>query len=87
MNKTELVNMMAEKAGITKVDAKKALEAFICAATDALRNGENISLVGFGTFTTTQRPAHKGRNPRSGEDIMIAPKTVVKFKGSANLLK
>lgn len=87
MNKAELVNVMAEKAGLTKVDAKKALDAFICAATDAIRKGERISLVGFGTLSTTKRPARKGRNPQSGAEIMIAAKTVVKFKASADLVK
>ena len=87
MNKAELVNVMAEKAGLTKVDAKKALDAFICAATDAVRNGERISLVGFGTLSTIKRPARNGRNPQTGAKITIAPKTVVKFKASADLVK
>ncbi len=87
MNKAELVNVMAEKAGLTKVDAKKALDAFLCAATDSIRKGERISLVGFGTFSTTKRPARKGRNPQTGKEIMIAPKTVVRFKASADLVK
>ena len=71
MNKADLVNVIAQKAGMTKVDAKKALEAFMEASAEALRNGERISLVGFGTFSTSKHPARKGRNPRTGEEIMI----------------
>ncbi len=87
MNKAELVSIMAEKAGMTKVDAKKALEAFMEASSEALQNGDRISLVGFGTFSTTKHPARKGRNPKTGAEIMIPEKTVVKFKAGAELLK
>ena len=87
MNKAELVNVMAEKAGLTKVDAKKALDAFLNAAAGAIRKGDRISLVGFGTFSTTKRPARKGRNPQTGKEIMIPAKKVVKFKASADLVK
>ncbi|MBE6336287.1 MAG: HU family DNA-binding protein [Lentimicrobiaceae bacterium] len=87
MNKAELVNVIAEKAGMTKVDAKKAVEAFIEASTEALKKGDRISLVGFGTFSTTKHPARKGRNPQTGQEIMIAERTVVKFKAGAELCK
>ena len=87
MNKAELVNVIAEKAGMTKVDAKKAVEAFIEASTEALKKGYRISLVGFGTFSTTKHPARKGRNPHTGQEIMIAERTVVKFKAGAELCK
>lgn len=87
MNKAELVNVIAEKAGMTKVDAKKAVEAFIEASTEALKKGDRISLVGFGTFSTTTHPARKGRNPQTGQEIMIAERTVVKFKAGAELCK
>lgn len=87
MNKAELVDVIAQKAGMTKVDAKKALEAFVEATTETLHNGDRISLVGFGTFSTTKHPARKGRNPRTGEEIVIAEKTVVKFKAGAELVK
>ena len=87
MNKAELVNVMAEKAGLTKVDAKKALDAFLCAATGAIRKGERISLVGFGTFSTTKRPARKGRNPQTGKEITIAASKAPKFKACALLKK
>ena len=87
MNKAELVKVIAEKAGMTKVDAKKAIEAFMEASADALKKGERISLVGFGTFSTCKYPARKGRNPQTGQEIMIAEKTVVKFKAGEELIK
>jgi DNA-binding protein HU-beta len=87
MNKAELVSEIAAKAELTKVDAKKALDAFISTVSEAVRKGERISLVGFGTLSTTKRPARKGRNPQTGKEIMIAPKTVVKFKSSSDLVK
>ncbi len=86
MNKAELVSVIAEKAGLTKVDAKKALEAFMDASTEALQKGDRISLVGFGTFSTVKHPARKGRNPQTGQEITIAEKTVVKFKAGAELV-
>ena len=87
MNKAELVSIMAEKAGMTKVDAKKALEAFMEASAEALQKGDRISLVGFGTFSTSNHPARKGRNPKTGAEIIIPEKTVVKFKAGAEFLK
>ena len=87
MNKADLVSIMAEKAGMTKVDAKKALEAFMEASAEALQKGDRISLVGFGTFSTSNHPARKGRNPKTGAEIIIPEKTVVKFKAGAELLK
>lgn len=86
MNKAELINAIAEKAGMTKVDAKKALEGFIEATGCALKKGDRISLVGFGTFSTAKRAARTGRNPQNGKSIKIPAKTVVKFKAGANLL-
>ncbi len=87
MNKADLVNVIAQKAGMTKVDAKKALEAFMEASAEALHNGERISLVGFGTFSASKYPARKGRNPQTGQEILIPEKTVVKFKAGAELAK
>jgi len=87
MNKNDLVNVMAEKTGLTKVDVKKALDAFISAAGEAIKNGERISLVGFGTVVPTVRPARMGRNPKTGKDIMIGERKVVKYKPSDLLLK
>ena len=86
MNKTELVEKIAAGAGITKVDAKKALEAAVAAVKDALVAGDKVSLIGFGTFGINERPAREGVNPSSKEKITIAAKKVVKFKAGAELV-
>ena len=85
MNKTELVNAIAEKAQISKVDAKKAVDAFVSTVTDALAEGDKIALVGFGTFSVSQKAARKGVNPATGATIEIAAKNVAKFKPGAEL--
>jgi DNA-binding protein HU-beta len=85
MNKTELVNAIAEKAEISKADAKKALDAFVSTVTDALKEGDKIALVGFGTFSVSQKAARKGVNPATGATIEIAAKKVAKFKPGAEL--
>lgn len=85
MNKTELVNAIAEKAQISKADAKKALDAFVSTVTDALAEGDKIALVGFGTFSTSEKAARKGINPATGATIEIAAKKVAKFKPGAEL--
>ena len=87
MNKVELINAVSEKAGMTKVDARKAVDAMIDAAKEELKKGGKIALVGFGTMGVTERPARQGRNPRTGKSIKIAAKKVVKFKAASNLLK
>ena len=87
MNKVELINAVAEKAGMTKVDARKAIDAVIDAATEELKKDGKIGLVGFGTMSVSVRPARQGRNPRTGKTIKIAAKKVVKFKPASNLLK
>ena len=87
MNKVELINAMAEKAGMTKVDARKALDALMDVAKNELKKDGKIALVGFGTLASAKRPARQGRNPRTGKTIKIAAKKVVKFKAAANLLK
>lgn len=86
MNKTDLTNKIAAGSGLSKVDAKKALDAAIEAVSEALKAGDKVSLVGFGTFATVVKPAHQGKNPRTGEVIEIAEKTVVKFKAGSDLL-
>lgn len=86
MNKAELINAIAEKAGLTKVDAKKALEGFIATTQEALKKGDRVALVGFGSFSVAKRSARTGRNPRSGKTINIPAKNVVKFKAGANLI-
>ena len=85
MNKTELVEKIAAGAGISKVDAKKALDAAIVAVKDALIAGDKISLVGFGTFSVNERPAREGINPATKAKIQIAAKKVAKFKAGAEL--
>lgn len=85
MNKAQLITAMAEEAGITKVDAKKALDAFVKVAADALANGDKIALVGFGSFSVARKPARTGRHPRTGSTIRIAPRSVCKFRPGAEL--
>jgi DNA-binding protein HU-beta len=85
MNKTELVEKIAESAGISKGDAKKALDATVAAIKDALVAGEKVSLIGFGTFSVNERPAREGINPATKEKITIAAKKVAKFKPGAEL--
>ena len=87
MNKTDLIDAMANGAGISKADAKKALNAAIDAITSALKNDERVALVGFGTFSTSTRAARKGRNPQTGAEIDIPAKKVVKFKAGLELSK
>ena len=85
MNKAELIDAMAKGAGLTKADAKKALEAFVDAISKALKKNDRVALVGFGSFSVAKRAARKGRNPQSGKEIKIAAKKVVKFKPGADL--
>ena len=72
---------------MTKVDARKAIDALLDVAKEELKKDGKIALVGFGTLATSNRPARQGRNPRTGKTIKIAAKKVVKFKAAANLLK
>lgn len=85
MNKAELIESMAAEAGITKADAKRALDAFVVSTEKALKKGDRVALVGFGSFSVSKRAARKGRNPQTGKEIKIAAKKVVKFK-AGNLL-
>ncbi|MFT4679412.1 MAG: DNA-binding protein HU-beta [Flavobacteriales bacterium] len=85
MNKAELIDSMAGSAGISKADAKKALDAFIDTTADALKKGDRVALVGFGSFSVSERAARKGRNPQTGKEITIQAKKVVKFKAGADL--
>jgi DNA-binding protein HU-beta len=87
MNKAQLIDAMAAAAKITKVDAKKALDGFIVATSNALKKGDRVALVGFGSFSISKRAARKGRNPQTGKVISIAAKKVVKFKAGAELAK
>ena len=85
MNKTELVEKIAAGAGLSKLDSKKALEATIAAIKDALVAGDKVALVGFGTFSVSERPAREGINPATKEKIKIAAKKVAKFKPGQEL--
>lgn len=85
MNKTELIEKIAEGSGLAKTDAKKALEATLEALKGALVAGDKIALVGFGTFSVSERPAREGINPATKEKIQIAAKKVAKFKAGAEL--
>ena len=87
MNKAELVEAIASEAKLTKADAKKALDAFVSATSKALKKGDRIALVGFGSFSVAKRAARKGRNPQTGKEIKIAAKKVVKFKAGSELAK
>lgn len=80
MNKTELVKAIAEGAGINQAQAKLALEATTAAIEKALVNGDDVQLIGFGTFAVKNVPAREGINPATKEKIQIAAKNVVKFK-------
>lgn len=85
MNKTELVNAIAAGAELTKADAKKALDATLNAIAGALKEGDKVALLGFGTFSVNERPARTGINPATKEKIEIAAKKVVKFKAGSEL--
>ncbi len=85
MNKTDLTNSIAEKAGLSKVESKKALDAVLASIGEALKEGDKVSLIGFGTFSVTERSARQGINPLTKQPINIEAKKVVKFKAGADL--
>lgn len=85
MNKADFINAVADKAGMTKADAERAVEAVFGVVKGALKAGDNISLVGFGTFTVRTRAARTGRNPRTGETIEIKASKVPAFKAGKGL--
>lgn len=87
MNKTDLVSSIAKKTGLSKSKSNEVVDAFVSAVTESLSNGEKVTLVGFGTFTTSQRDARKGRNPKTGEVINISAKKVARFKAGSDLSK
>lgn len=87
MNKAELIESMAAEAGMTKADAKRALDAFVASTNKALKKGDRVALVGFGSFSVSKRAARTGRNPQTGKVIKIAAKKVVKFKAGSDLAK
>lgn len=85
MNKTQLVEKIAQQADLSKAKAAEALEAFIQTVTDNLSKNEEVSLVGFGTFTVSERAARAGRNPRTGEAIEIQASRLPKFRAGKTL--
>lgn len=86
MNKAELIEKIAAGAGLSKADAKRALDAFVSATTDELKKkGGRVALVGFGSFTVSKRAARTGRNPQTGKEIKIEAKNVVRFKSGNEL--
>jgi DNA-binding protein HU-beta len=85
MNKADLVNSISEQTGLTKTKSNQVLDVMTSIITETLSNGEKVTLVGFGTFTTTDRKARKGRNPKTGEVIEIPAKRVAKFKAGSSL--
>ena len=85
MNKQELIGAVAETAGLSRGDANKAVEAVFDTITSALKRGDEVRLVGFGTFTVTRRKASTGRNPRTGEPMSIKESSQPKFKAGKGL--
>jgi DNA-binding protein HU-beta len=85
MNKRELVDAIAQDAGLSKVDAENALNSFVSCVTAALAGGSNVQLIGFGTFSISARAARPGRNPKTGAAIQIEAKKVAKFKAGKAL--
>ena len=85
MNKTELVAAMAEQTQLSKKDAEAALKAFIDVVSEEMKKGEKVQLVGFGTFEVSERPAREGRNPRTGETMVIEASKTPKFKAGKAL--
>ena len=85
MNKTELVDAIAKRSSLTKVDSKKALDALLDAVQGALVKGDAVQLIGFGTFKVSARKARQGRNPRTGEVIKIAASKVPVFSACSAL--
>ena len=86
MNKTELVNAMAAKTGMTKVAAKAAMNACFAAIAEQLNKGEKVTLIGFGTFSVVKRKARTAKNPQTGKPVKVPAKKVAKFKAGSNLI-
>ncbi len=87
MNKGDLIKKMATDAKVNKTQAQAALNSFLAAASGALKKGEKVTLVGFGTFAVAKRSARKGRNPQTGKVISIPAKKVVRFRAGSELTK
>lgn len=85
MNKKELIDAMATKTGSSKADTERTVAALIEIISDTLKKGDSLSLPGFGSFEVRERPAHNGRNPRTGEQLKIAASRIPAFKAGAKL--
>lgn len=85
MNKTEFINAVAEKSGLSKVDAKKAVEAFVETVSSELKESGKVALLGFGSFSVAEKSARKGVNPKTKQPIEIPARKSVKFKAGAEL--
>lgn len=85
MNKSELIDVIAQETDVTKVKAGQFVDALIATVSSTLKKGEDLTLVGFGTFTTSKRAARKGRNPKTGEELNIKATTVAKFRAGKEL--
>lgn len=85
MNKTEFINAVSEKAGLSKVDAKKAVDAFVATVSNELKAGGKVALLGFGSFSVAEKAARKGVNPKTKEAINIPARKSVKFKAGSEL--
>ena len=85
MTKLEFIDAIAGKAGLTKADSARALDAFMGAVTETLKKGDKIALTGFGTFAVSKRAARDGRNPRTGEIVKIPARNSVSFKAGSKL--
>jgi len=87
MNKADLVNSIAKQTGLSKSKSSEVVDTFVSVVSESLSKGEKVTLVGFGTFTTSRREARRGRNPKTGEVINISAKTVARFKAGSDLSK
>jgi len=85
MNKTELIEKVANESNLSKSAAKQMVNSVFSTIAEAMKTGDKVSLPGFGTFSVAERTAREGRNPQSGEKIMISAKKIVKFKSGSNL--
>jgi len=85
MNKSQLIDAVALESGLTKVDARKAVDAFVKTTVEQLKQGEKLVLIGFGTFSVIERLARTGRNPQTGEALEIAKRKIIKFKAGSEL--
>lgn len=87
MNKTQFINAVAAEAGLSRADGKKAVEAMLKTISDEMKNGEKVSILGFGSFSVVEKAARRGVNPKTKQAIDIPARKVVKFKAGADLAK